>query len=36
MGFNPFRPHERNFADIAMVAGAVALTLLVVLWAIWG
>ncbi len=38
MGFNPFRgaPSERRLADILMVAGAVALTLAVVLWAIFG
>ena len=36
MGFNPFRSHERNTADIAMVVGAVVLTLLVVLWALLG
>lgn len=36
MGFNPFRSHERNPTDIAMVAGALVLTIIVVLWALWG
>lgn len=36
MGFNPFRPHERDPADIAMVVGAVLLTVGVLAWALWG
>ena len=36
MGFNPFRSHERNTADIMMVIVAILVTSGVVLWAIWG
>lgn len=35
MGFNPFRPQTRTAFDIAMVVGAIALTLAVVAWAIF-
>jgi hypothetical protein len=36
MGFNPFRSHERNLADIAMVAGAIVVIAGVLAWALWG
>ncbi len=36
MGFNPFRPRSKTALDVAMVAGALALTLGVVLWALFG
>jgi hypothetical protein len=36
MGFNPFRPQRRSFADYAMVAGAAIVVVLLVLWALFG
>jgi hypothetical protein len=36
MGFNPFRPQRRSFADYAMVVGALLVLLALVLWAILG
>ena len=36
MGFNPFRKQDRRPADLALVAGAVLVTLAVVSWAVWG
>lgn len=36
MGFNPFRSHERDRADIAMVVLALIVTAGVVAWALWG
>lgn len=33
MGFNPFRPHRTSATDYALVAIALVLTLLLVLWA---
>ena len=36
MGFNPFQPHKQDFADIAMLVGAVVVILGLVLWAILG
>ena len=36
MGLNPFREQTKSNLDIAMVVGAIALTLLVILWAIFG
>jgi hypothetical protein len=36
MGFNPFRPQRRSFADYAMVAGALLVVLALVLWALLG
>ncbi len=36
MGLNPFREHRNTAFDIAMVVGALALTLGVVLWAMFG
>jgi len=33
VGFNPFRPHRTSPADYAIVAAAVVVTLLLVLWA---
>ncbi len=36
MGFNPFRPGGRDMVDVAMVAGALAITVALVLWAIFG
>lgn len=36
VGFNPFRSQRRSPADYAMVAGALVLTLAVVLWALLG
>jgi len=35
MGFNPFRPQTRSAVDIAIMVGAIALTLAVVAWAIF-
>jgi hypothetical protein len=34
MGFNPFRPHDRDLLDIAMVAAIVLVVVVLVLWAI--
>jgi hypothetical protein len=36
MGLNPFRPQSRTAFDIAMVVGAIVLTLAVIAWAIFG
>jgi hypothetical protein len=36
MGFNPFRPQSRSAADVAMVVAAVAVTLVLVVWAFMG
>jgi hypothetical protein len=36
MGFNPFRPQRRSFADYAMVGGALLVLTLLVLWALFG
>jgi hypothetical protein len=36
MGFNPFRQQRRSVADYVMVAAAVVVTLLLVLWALFG
>jgi hypothetical protein len=36
MGLNPFRQHRRSTADYVVAAGAVVVTLLLVLWALLG
>lgn len=36
MGFNPFRPSSRNALDVWMVVAAIAVTLAVVAWALFG
>ena len=36
MGFNPFRPQTRSAFDVAMVVGAVLLTLIGIAWALFG
>jgi hypothetical protein len=36
MGLNPFRQHTRTTLDIAMVVGALALTIGAVVWAVVG
>lgn len=36
MGFNPFREHERSVLDIVLVAAAVAVTVGLVGWALFG
>jgi hypothetical protein len=36
MGLNPFREQRRTAFDIAMVVGAVVVTIGVVLWAMFG
>ncbi len=36
MGLDPFREQRPSAADIAMVIGAVALTIGVILWAVMG
>ena len=33
MGFNPFRPRRRSSADLLVVAAALVLTSVLVLWA---
>ena len=33
MGFNPFRPHKKNTADIVMVVAALVVITAAVLWA---
>jgi hypothetical protein len=33
MGFNPFRPHRRSPVDYVMVAAAVLVALVLLLWA---
>lgn len=36
MGLNPFRPQTKSGFDIAMVIGALLLTLAVIIWAFVG
>ena len=36
MGLNPFREHQTSAMDIAMVVGAILLTVAVVVWALMG
>lgn len=36
MGLNPFREHRTSAVDIAMVIGALLLTVAVVAWALMG
>ncbi len=36
MGLNPFHQHRRTPADYLMVAGAVVVSLALVLWALFG
>jgi hypothetical protein len=36
MGFNPFRPQDKNTTDIVLVVGFAALTVAVLLWAFFG
>lgn len=36
MGLNPFREHRTTAMDIAMVVGALLLTVAVVVWALTG
>jgi hypothetical protein len=36
MGFNPFRPQRRSFADYAMVIGAFIVVAALVAWAVFG
>lgn len=36
VGFNPFREHQRSALDIALVVGALVLTLGAVVWAVTG
>jgi hypothetical protein len=36
VGFNPFRPARKDGLDLAMVAGAIIVTLGLLAWAIWG
>jgi hypothetical protein len=36
MGFNPFREQRKTAFDVAMVVGALALTIGLVLWAMFG
>ena len=36
MGLNPFREQTKSNLDIAMVVGALLLTLVVILWAVFG
>jgi hypothetical protein len=36
VGFNPFREQERSVVDIVMVVVAVAMTLAVIAWALFG
>ena len=36
MGMNPFRPHQRSMADYVMVAAALIVCVLLVLWAFFG
>jgi hypothetical protein len=36
MGFNPFRSHERDLADVVMVAVALVVVAGVLAWALWG
>lgn len=34
MGFNPFRPQQKGFVDIAMVIGTILVAAALVLWAV--
>lgn len=36
MGLNPFREHRTSTSDVLMVAGAILLTVVVVVWALMG
>jgi hypothetical protein len=36
MGLNPFRPQAASRADVAMVAGAVLVVVVLVAWALFG
>ena len=36
MGFNPFREQRKTAFDVVMVVGALALTIGLVLWAMFG
>jgi len=36
VGFNPFRPARKDGIDLALVAGAIIVTLGLLAWAIWG
>jgi hypothetical protein len=36
MGLNPYRPHRRSPADYLLVAGAVLVCVVLVLWALFG
>lgn len=36
MGFNPFRPQSRTGADIALMVGALIVTVGVLVWALLG
>jgi hypothetical protein len=36
VGFNPFREHKRTALDVAVVVGALLLTLAALVWAITG
>jgi len=36
MGFNPFRTHRRSAADYVLVAAALAVCVVLVLWALFG
>jgi len=36
MGFNPHRPHRNSIADYLMVGAALAVVVLLVLWAVFG
>jgi hypothetical protein len=36
MGLNPFRPQSKTRLDLAMVAGALIVTVGVILWALFG
>lgn len=36
MGFDPFREQERSVLDVAMVVGAIAVTVGLVVWALVG
>ena len=36
MGLNPFRPQKKNPMDVAMVVGALTLTIAAVAWAFLG
>ena len=36
VGFNPYRPRKRTAADYALVAGALLVCVLLVVWAFFG